>query len=74
MASGNSLIDYLQTTLFFDEKSSTKLKDDPRHSHQEDGIMLADWITNMIWERHEDDVYDGFDLICPPLVHINLFF
>lgn len=73
VASGNSLIDYLQTTLFFEHASSTSLKDDPKHSHLEDGIMLADWISNIIWEKHEDGLDGGFNLLNPHLNHIELY-
>lgn len=52
--SGNSLIDYLQTTLWFEMKSTCKLQDFPSDSKAVHNLVLVDWICNIVWGACED--------------------
>jgi hypothetical protein len=55
VVNGNNLIDYLQTLLWFHKNRPTSLTDCPKHSHNDDGIIFIDWITNIVWSKYEDD-------------------
>lgn len=74
VASGNSLIEYLQTTLWFDENSKAIIIDKPTKSHQDFCILFVDWICNCIWNKYEYSVNDYYDLITPYLKEEKLFF
>lgn len=55
VASGNSCIDYLQTSIWLENNKPLVLVDNPRHSHAEEGLIFIDWITNMVWSKYEDE-------------------
>jgi Protein of unknown function (DUF3800) len=74
VASGNSCIDYLQSIMWFDYRSATALEDNPCPSHHDDGIILADWLTNFIWGHYEDSDSDAFNIISSHLRNQTLYF
>lgn len=74
VASGNSCIDYLQMILLFDHSSATQLKDNPLHSHENNGLIFIDWITNIVWSRYEDNYHGWFDILSPHLKNQTLYF
>ncbi|MDE7155036.1 MAG: DUF3800 domain-containing protein, partial [Muribaculaceae bacterium] len=53
--SGNSLIDYLQTMIWFDLESRTKIIDIPSDSKKVKNLIFIDWLNNLIWGRYEDN-------------------
>jgi len=71
---GSSCIDYLQTLVWFHRANKAILKDNPIHSHTDDGIIFIDWITNMIWSRYEDNYSGWYDILSPCIQEQRLFF
>ena len=71
--SGNSCKEYLQTVLWFHMNSETVLNDNPCHSHNEDGIIFIDWITNIVWSKYEDSFATWCNILKPHLQEINLY-
>jgi hypothetical protein len=61
--SGNSCIDYLQTTVWFEHNSMVLLSDFPTHSHMDDGIIFIDWITNIVWKHFEDGQSSAYNIL-----------
>ena len=72
--SGNSLHDYLQTELWFTEKSSTNLLTCPLDSAECKGIQAADVLAGMVQAHFEDNVSNYFGTIQPRLNLNCLFF
>lgn len=72
--SGNSLIDYLQTVLWFDCDSQTKIIDIPSDSKQVKNLIFIDWINNLIWGRYEDCNTQPYDIIKNVITSKKLFF
>ena len=72
--SGNSLIDYLQTALWFDMKSTCKLKDIPSDSKNVNNLILVDWICNIVWGTCEDTNRDPIKHLHRKLNLQGLFF
>lgn len=64
----NNCIDYLQTIVWLHENKPLLLKDNPTHSHTDDGIIFIDWITNIVWSKYEDKYSKWCDLLG---THIN---
>lgn len=63
VASGNSLIEYLQTVLWFDKNSKTVLIDIPNDSSKNKNLLFIDWVCNSIYRFYEFNQNDSFDLI-----------
>lgn len=72
--SGNSLIDYLQTTIWFDLASRTKIVDIPSDSKRVKNLIFIDWINNLIWGKYEDDNTKAYDIIRNVISSKKLFF
>ncbi len=72
--SGNSLIDYLQTTMWFELSSHTKIIDIPSDSKQVKNLIFIDWINNLIWGRYEDNNTQPYDIIKNVISSKKLFF
>ena len=72
--SGNSLIDYLQTVLWFELGSKTKLIDIPSDSKKVDNLIFIDWINNIIWGNYEKAKDESYLIIKPVLDSKKLFF
>jgi hypothetical protein len=72
--SGNSLIDYLQTALWFEMGAKTKIIDLPSDSKQVQNLIFIDWINNIIWSHHEDSNSAAFNIVHPAIRRKNLFF
>lgn len=72
--SGNSLIDYLQTTIWFDLTSRTKIVDIPSDSKRVKNLIFIDWINNLIWGKYEDDNTKAYDIIRNVISSKKLFF
>lgn len=72
--SGNSLVDYLQTQLWFEKNSKALLIDKPVKSHQNLNVLFIDWICNTIWNNYEYDNDIGFTALTPHMSIQKLFF
>lgn len=72
--SGNSLIDYLQMTLWFDMDVKTKIIDIPSDSKKVQNLIFIDWINNLIWGNYEDGNSAPFEIISPLINCYRLFF
>lgn len=72
--SGNSLHDYLQTELWFTEKSITNLLTTPLDSKSCLNLQFADMLSGVVQSRHEDNKSAHFNAIVKRLDHKTLFF
>lgn len=74
IASGNTLVNYLQTTLWFDCKVETILKDIPSDSKSVLGLILVDWLNNIVFHHFEMGNSSAFNIIEPITQNRKLFF
>jgi hypothetical protein len=72
--SGNSMADYLQSTLWFERNSRTVLQTTPMESKNSLGIQFADYIANFIWRRHEFNDSGPSNILRPHIIRHPLFF
>lgn len=72
--SGNSLVDYLQTELWFELHSETQINDIPSDSKQVRNLILADWINNIIWGYYEDNNATPYNILKSVIREKHLFF
>lgn len=72
--SGNSLHDYLQTELWFTEKSSTKLITTPTDSKHCYNLQFADMVSGIVQSRHEDNKNSPFQIIAKKIDCKTLYF
>lgn len=72
--SGNSLIDYLQTELWFELHSTTQIIDIPSDSKNVRNLILADWINNIIWGKYEDNNDEAYKILKDYILEKHLFF
>lgn len=72
--SGNSLIDYLQTTLWFEMNSKTKIIDIPSDSRKVQNLIFIDWMNNLIWGNYEDKNSEPYQILKSVLDSKKLFF
>lgn len=63
--SGNSLIEYLQTELWFEREKSTVIIDVPSDSKAVRNLEFADWINNLVWANYERQNKEPYDLLAP---------
>lgn len=74
VANGKSLIDYLQTELWFEENSKAQLIDNPKESHTTIKLIFVDWLCNCLWSYYEDGCSDYIDIVRPNIHIQTLFF
>lgn len=74
VASGNSLIDYLQIDLWFNQNSSTILNYIPVESKNSFNLQFIDFIANIVWNFHENNRADGYNILKKHLHLKSLFF
>ncbi len=74
VASGNSMVDYLQTTLWFDLSSQTRLFHYPVESGKSNNLQLVDVVSHVVWSHHEDRQSTAYKLLAPHMVCKHLFF
>lgn len=72
--SGNSLIDYLQLTLWFEYSSKTEVVDIPSDSKKVSNLILTDWINNIVWGHYEDNNNEAFNILGKHIKEKHLFF
>lgn len=74
VASGNSLVDYLQTQLWFELNVSTTLIHMPMESKVNLNLQFIDFISHIVWRRYEYNEYDFYKKIKPYISEKHLFF
>jgi hypothetical protein len=74
VSSGDSMVDYLQTQLWFEKKVKTKLIETPFESHTNLNLQFVDVITHIIWTHHENGDSAAYDIIAPKVPCKNLYF
>ena len=74
VASGNSLVDYLQIKLWFEYNSATVIRHTPAESHQSLNLQFADFLAHIIWSRYEDNDFSAFKILEPHITLKQLFF
>lgn len=72
--SGNSLVDYLQTQLWFEHNSQTIIQNLPSESHVNLNLQFVDYIANVIWRRYELNDYKAFNILKNKIKLYHLFF
>ena len=72
--SGNTLINYLQTELYFSHGSSSKLVDIPSDSKAVQNLVFIDWINNLIWSHYEDNNSSPYNILKANIYSNKLFF
>lgn len=72
--SGNSLVDYLQITLWFDMNSKTKLIDNPSDSKKVQNLIFIDWINNIVWSNYENQNSEPYRILKNVMDSKVLFF
>jgi len=72
--SGNSLSDYLQTSLWFDHNAKTKVVNNPQESDKNYNLQFVDWIANCVWSHFEDAETTVYPQIGPHIKVRHLFF
>jgi hypothetical protein len=74
VASGNSLVDYLQTKLWFEFNSATIIRHTPMESQMNNNLKFADFISNIVWSRYEDNKSNPYNILKPYITSKHLFF
>jgi hypothetical protein len=74
VASGQSMVDYLQTQLWFQYNAATILHHMPVESHQSLAIQFVDVVAHIVWSFHEDAQRDAYGLLSPRMICKQLFF
>jgi hypothetical protein len=72
--SGNSLINYLQTELYFSHDSSSKIIDIPSDSKAVTNLVFIDWLNNIIWANYEDKNSSPYNILKDYIHSNHLFF
>lgn len=72
--SGNSLSDYLQTILWFECNSKTKLINNPQQSDKNYNLQFVDWVAHIAWSHFEDGETAAFAEMSKRIRIRQLFF
>lgn len=74
VSSGDSMVDYLQTQLWFEKKVSTTLIVRPHESHTSLNLQFVDVISNIVWSHYEKKDSGAYSIIGPSVPCKTLFF
>lgn len=72
--SGNALVDYIQTELWFTHKSQVIVTDNPVISHNNYNIQCVDWMAHAVWNHYERQNSLMYNILKPKLNDIKLYF
>jgi hypothetical protein len=72
--SKNSMIDYLQTKLWFDRWSSTVIKHSIQESHRNLNLQFVDFVAHIFWSKYELNNLNGFNILKSCVNFKELFF
>lgn len=68
------MIDYLQTKLWFDKCSSTKIEQSYQESHNNLNLQFVDFIAYIFWSKYELHKMLGFNILKNYVTHKELYF
>lgn len=71
---GNSLVDYLQTKLWFELGARTIIKHIPQQSQNSLNIQFTDFISHIIWEKYEDSETSAYRILNKAVFQKKLYF
>lgn len=74
VASGNSLIDYLQIHLWFEMNVQTVITCNPQQSDKNINLQFTDYLTNFIWRKYEFNDSGPFNKLRDVVERKQLFF
>jgi hypothetical protein len=74
VASGNSLLDYLQIKLWFEHNSATVIKHVPMESHRSLNLQFIDFVSYIVWNHHENNESSAWNVLKPWILRKLLFF
>ncbi|MCK4786675.1 MAG: hypothetical protein KAV87_23145 [Desulfobacteraceae bacterium] len=74
VASGNSLLDYLQIKLWFEHNSATVIKHVPVESHRSLNLQFVDFVSYIVWNHHENNESSAWNVLKPWILRKLLFF
>ena len=74
VASGNSLVDYLQTKLWCELNVSTTLIYKPMESKLNLNLQFVDFVSNIIWRKYEYNESHFYRTIKPYILEKHLYF
>lgn len=74
VASGSSLVDYLQTQLWFEHNATTVLDHQPLESQKSLAIQFVDVVAHIVWGFHEDGEARSYQVLAPHIRCKHLFF
>lgn len=74
VSSGDSMVDYLQTQLWFEKHVRTRLIEMPSESHTTLNLQFIDVIAHIPWIHHEDGDSDAYNIITPKVPCKHLYF
>jgi len=74
VASGSSLVDYLQTQLWFEHNATTVLHHQPLESQKSLAIQCVDVVAHIVWGFHEDAKARPYKVLAPHMRIRHLFF
>lgn len=72
--SGNSLVDYLQTELWFEHNALTTLHEKPSESRNNLGLQYVDFVAHIVWRNYERNSSAAFNVLKRKLDNKVLFF
>ncbi len=72
--SKNSLIDYLQIALWFEESSTTIIKQSYQDSRRNLNLQFVDFIAHIFWSKYELNNLNGFNILKSCVNFKELFF
>lgn len=74
VSSGDSMVDYLQTQLWFEKNKGTRIVEVPHESHNNLNLQFIDVVSNIIWKHHELGISSPYKVILPVIQAKQLFF
>ena len=74
VASGNSLVEYLQIKLWFEYNTATIIRHQPMESHRSYNLQFIDFISNIVWNSYERNKSKAFNILRPYIIMKHLFF
>ncbi|MDF1594232.1 MAG: DUF3800 domain-containing protein [Desulfobacterales bacterium] len=74
VASGNSLVDYLQVKLWFELNVRTTIFHTPMESGANLNLQFVDFISHIVWSRYENNDYFFYKILRPFISEKPLFF
>ena len=74
VASGDSMVDYLQTQLWFEKEVRTRLIETPHESHTNLNLQFIDVIAHIVWAHHENKHSRPYNILARRVQCKRLYF